>query len=167
MKLIPKRIGTALLCFGLACLLAVPAFARSDDEEINVIVTVAESLFTKLKQREHRLVWGLLTEKSRRTIADDTYKSVSAAGGSYSREQVEADFIRGGPVAEAYWRGYLQTFDPDHALTQSTWSMGLVKNDRAEIKLLYKRSENPAVLKMFKEGGVWKFGLVESFWSRK
>ena len=167
MKFLPKRIGTALLCFGLACLIAVPAFARSDDEEINVIVTVAESLFTKLKEREHKAVWGLLTGKSRRTIAEDTYKSISTAGGNSSREQVEADFSSGGPVAEAYWWGYLQTFDPDHALTQSTWSMGLVKKDRAEIKLLYKRSENPAVLKMFKEDGSWKFGLVESFWSRK
>lgn len=162
-----KRIGAVLVCVGLACLIAGPTFARSIDEEIDVILSVAESLFTKLKEREHKVVWGLLTEKTRRTIVNDTDKSLADSASNYSHEQIAADFESGGPIAMAYWRGFLQTFDPDYALKQSTWSMGLLKNDRAEIKLLYKRSENPALVKMFKEYGFWKVGLVESFWSRK
>ena len=162
-----KRIGAALVCCCFACLIAVPAFARSDDEEIAVVVSVAESLFTKLKEREHKVVWGLLTEKSRWTIVNDTYQSLPDSANKYSREQIAAEFESGGLIAASYWRGYLQTFDPDHALNQSSWSMGLLKKERAEIKLLYKRSENPALVKMFKEDGLWKVGLVESFWTRK
>jgi hypothetical protein len=147
--------------------LAVPAGAQPDEREIDAVLTAAESLFAKLKAKEYRTVWGLLTEKSRETIADDTYKSVAKAGGTQSRDEISADFSRGGPVSEEYWLGFLSTFDPDTALRQSVWSMGMLKKDRAEINLVFKKSQRPAVLRMFKETGVWKVGLVETFWSRK
>jgi hypothetical protein len=147
--------------------LAVPAGAQTDEREIDAVLTAAESLFAKLKAKEYRTVWGLLTEKSRETIADDTYKSVAKAGGTQSRDEISADFSRGGPVSEEYWLGFLSTFDPDTALRQSVWSMGMLNKERAEINLVFKKSQRPAVLRMFKETGVWKVGLVETFWSRK
>jgi hypothetical protein len=162
---VKKMIVMAGIC--LAFQFAFLAYAQVDDGEINVIVTVAESMFAKLKSRESKAVWGLLTEKSQGTIVSDTLKSLSKSDGGYSREQIAADFSKGGPISEEYWQGYLSMFDPDIALSQSAWSMGKVQKDRAEIKLLYKRSENFALLKMFKENGSWKVGLVETFWSRK
>jgi len=33
----------------------------------------------------------------------------------------------------------------------------------AEIVIKYKKSENPFHLKMYKEDGIWKVGLVETF----
>ena len=41
--------------------------------------------------------------------------------------------------------------------------MGQVKNDRAEVIIRYKRSERPAIIQMFREDGVWKVGLEETF----
>lgn len=137
-----------------------------DEREVDAVLTAAESLFVKLKAKEYKTVWGLLTEKSKETIADDTYKSLTKAGGTPSRDVISSDFSRGGPVSDAYWQGFLGVFDPDMALGQSAWRMGMLKNDRAEINILYKKSEKPAVLKMFKEKGLWKVGLVETFWSR-
>lgn len=151
----------------LALPLAVPAGAQTDEREIDAVLTAAESFFAKLKAKEYRTVWGLLTEKSKETIAEDTHKSVTKAGGAQTREEISADFSRGGPVSEGYWQGFLGVFDPDTALRQSVWSMGMLKKDRAEINLLYRKSERPAILKMFKEKGLWKMGLVETFWSRK
>ncbi len=162
-----NNILAALLVLCLTMLLAISAYAQRDDKEINLIITSAESLFTKLKEKDHKAVWGLLTEKSKETIANDTYKSVSKSDGKYSREEIASDFSRGGPLAEAYWKGYLETFDPDSVLKLSVWRMGMLKKDRAEINLIYKKSEKPAELKMFKEKGQWKVGLVETFWSRK
>ena len=162
-----NKILAALLVLSLTLLNAVPAYAQLDDREINLIITSAETLFTKLKEKDHKAVWGLLTEKSKETIANDTYKGVSKSGGTYSREEIASDFSRGGPLAEAYWQGYLETFDPDSVLRLSVWRMGMLKKDRAEINLIYKKSERPAELKMFKEKGRWKVGLVETFWSRK
>jgi hypothetical protein len=38
--------------------------------------------------------------------------------------------------------------------------------DRAEILLTHHGATHPATLKMFREDGAWKVGLVETFWSR-
>ena len=155
-----------VLCLALP--VAVPAAgAPMDERELDAVLTAAESFFVKLKAKEYRTVWGLLTEKSQETIVDDTYKSITKAGGTQSRDVIAADFTRSGPVSDAYWRGFLDVFDPDAALRQSAWRMGMLKQDRAEINILHKKSEKPAVLKMFKERGLWKVGLVETFWSRK
>jgi hypothetical protein len=51
-------------------------------------------------------------------------------------------------------------------LEQSRWEMGFIKKNEAEIILMYKKSDRPTRLKMFKENDVWKVGLVETFWAR-
>jgi hypothetical protein len=161
------KILAVILSLCLFLPLAVPAGAQTDEREIDAVLTAAETLFTKLKANEYKTVWGLLTEKSKETIAGDTYKNLTKTGGTRSRDEISDDFSQGGPVSELYWQGYLSSFDPDWILRQSAWSMGMLKKDRAEINILYKKSEKPALLKMFKEKGLWKVGLVETFWSRK
>ena len=44
---------------------------------------------------------------------------------------------------------------------------GEIKPDRAILILRYKRSEYDSELKIYKEDGKWRFGLVESYWTRK
>jgi hypothetical protein len=61
----------------------------------------------------------------------------------------------------------MKNFDPNMVLEQSKWEIESVKSDKAEIRILYKKASNPAILRMFKEQGRWKAGLVESFWTRK
>ncbi|MBI5195614.1 MAG: hypothetical protein HZA10_04775, partial [Nitrospirae bacterium] len=55
-------------------------------------------------------------------------------------------------------------FDPDLALKKAVWKMGEIKDNKAVI-ILHVQGE--AELRMFKEDGRWKVGLVESFWTRK
>jgi len=45
--------------------------------------------------------------------------------------------------------------------------MGPVRNDRAEIVLRHKKSEHDARIQMFREEGVWKIGLKETFSTRE
>jgi hypothetical protein len=69
-------------------------------------------------------------------------------------------------LAKAYWNSYLNTFDPDRVLEQSKWDIGAIKKDKAELNILYKKSEKPAVLLIYMEGNVWEVGLEETFGSR-
>jgi hypothetical protein len=81
-------------------------------------------------------------------------------------EAVRRDFVAGGPIARDYWDAFLRRFDPDAALEHSRWEIGSVGKDRAEILLTHHGADHPATLKMFREDGGWKTGLVETFWSR-
>jgi len=88
------------------------------------------------------------------------------AGGELADDAIEADFVAGRAIAKAYWDGYLQVFRPDMVLEESQWTIGEFGKDKAEIYILYRKSERPAVLQMFKEGGAWKVGLDETFGAR-
>jgi len=41
--------------------------------------------------------------------------------------------------------------------------MGEVAEDSAEIRITRKGADRPAVLRMVREGGIWKVGLIETF----
>ena len=69
-------------------------------------------------------------------------------------------------MAKAYWNSYLNAFDPDRVLEQRKWDIGAMKKDKAELNILYKKSEKPAVLLIYMEGNVWEVGLEETFGSR-
>jgi hypothetical protein len=58
---------------------------------------------------------------------------------------------------------YLEVFDPDYVLERGKWTMGKIEKEKAEIIIRYKKSERPAVLKIFKEDGILKVGLEETF----
>lgn len=73
----------------------------------------------------------------------------------------------GGYIAKAYWNGYLKSFNPKIALKYSRWKIKFIRSDSAEIQINYIYSKQTALLKVFKENKEWKFGLIESFWTRK
>jgi len=52
-------------------------------------------------------------------------------------------------------------------LENSRWEIAFIKEDKAEIIITYKKSAEPARLKIFREDNTWKIGLVETFWTRK
>ncbi len=135
----------------------------AEDHVVDNILTSAESLFKSMKEKNYTQIWELLTTKSKNTIVEDVYKKDKE---KISKKEIYKDFDTGGPIAQAYWDGFIANFNPDTVLEHSRWKMGPIKSDRAEIIIIYKKSENPADLKMFKEDGSWKVGLVETFWSR-
>ena len=117
-----------------------------------------------MRAHDYPAIWALLSSESRKTIVGDVVKgSGPDRAGKADAAEIERDFARGGAVARAYWGGYLLEFDPDTALVDSRWEMGEVRGDSAEIQITFKGSERPAVLKMIREGGVWKVGLIETF----
>ncbi len=69
--------------------------------------------------------------------------------------------------ATAYWGAYLNIFDPDSFLEHSKWDKVKANTKDAEIVLHHKKSEHPAILKLFKEDGAWKVGLEETFRPRR
>ena len=153
--IVPALLMVAVLLFAIA-----PPVSSGSQDETGAVLQSAESCFRAMKQRDYRAIWRSLSVKSRGAIAGDTAK---AAAHTYAREQIEADFSVGGLIAKTYWDEYLFHFDPDMVLEQSKWEMGPVGKQQAEIILQYRKAEQPARLKMFKEENQWKVGLIETF----
>jgi hypothetical protein len=159
-----------LVWFALCLLALAPPVALADDPDrtLGDILSSAESCFEAMKTQDYQGIWKTLSAASRNTIVDETRKSIARAGGmEVPKEEVRRDFDEGGPIARGYWYGFLLQFNPDLILEQSRWEKGPIGSDRAEILITYKKSEKPAVLKLFLEDGGWKVGLVETFWGRK
>jgi len=172
----------------LAVLLCLPASAASPEDHpaVPAILDRAESLFQSMKSRDYPAIFAALSAKSRETIVAETASALTAAGKQAgpggptaadapsapakdpapTRDTVRSDFVAGGPIARDYWDAFLRRFDPDAALEHSRWEIGSVGKDRAEILLTHHGADHPATLKMFREDGGWKAGLVETFWSR-
>ncbi|MBI5343521.1 MAG: hypothetical protein HZB63_09485 [Deltaproteobacteria bacterium] len=145
-----------------------PALADGPDKSLADILSSAESLFKAMQAKNYTSVWAGLSAASRNTIIEETRKEIArnGAGKTASMEEVRRDFAEGGPIARGYWIGFMTHFDPGLVLEQSRWEMGKIAGDRAEILITYKTAEKPALLKLFRENGGWKVGLVETFWGK-
>jgi hypothetical protein len=168
--------------------LGPPARAASPEDHPGVpaILARAEFLFQSMKIRDYPAIFAGLSAKSRETIVAETSSALAAAAKQAppgmppaadtpststkipapGPEAVRTDFVAGGPIARDYWDAFLRRFDPDAALEHSRWQIGSVGKDRAEILLTHHGADHPATLKMFREDGGWKAGLVETFWPR-
>jgi len=154
--------------------LCPPARAASPEDHpaVPAILARAESLFQSMKSRDYPAIFAALSAKSRETIIAETSSALATAAKQAPPEKptgtdaVRSDFVAGGPIARDYWDAFLRRFDPDAALEHSRWEIGSVGKDRAEILLTHHGADRPATLKMFREDGGWKAGLVETFWSR-
>jgi hypothetical protein len=142
---------------------AAPLF----DSNVESALSSAESLFKMMKSRNYPEIWSLLTQKSKDVIVNDVYKAEADAGVVHLRENINSDFNNAGTLSNAYWNSFLDNFNPDTVLEQSKWDTGTFEKDKGEIIIKYRKAESPAILLMFKENGMWKLGLVETFWTRK
>jgi hypothetical protein len=141
--------------------------ASQESNSLDQVLGSAEEFFQSLKDRNFILSWQLLTKKSRDTIINDVYKASRKIGGTTAKEDISKDFESAGIISLNYWNAFLDSFDPDMVLEESRWEIGFIKTDKAEIVITHKRSREPAVLSLSREGGIWKIGLVETFWTRK
>lgn len=125
--------------------------------EQDILFSSAESLFKMLKEKNYQKIWFYLSNTSRNSIIDDTYKSIvkyekdRGKGVGNSRDQLGHDFSTGGPVSQVYWKSYREAFNPDIVLEQSRWEMGKIGQVKAYINVTYRKSARPAVIQMFKE----------------
>ena len=127
------------------------------------VLDSAETFFISLKDRKYGAAWDLLSKRSRKTIITAIYKASKKNGEDLQQENIENDFKKQGIISNAYWDAFLKNFDPDMVLEESRWDMGPVNKDKAEIIIIHKKSNHPAILQMFKENEIWKVGFSESF----
>ena len=156
---------TVFLVVALLCLTAFPAVIRAaaDPKEEAEILNAAESVFLNMAKKDFPALWRGLSAETQRAIVRNVHKAVVKAGMTFSEKEVRADLEKGGGLALDYWGGYLSRFDPKTVLEESRWTFGEFNKDRAEILLRYRKSDYDAHLKMFREGGLWKVGLDETF----
>ncbi|HOG17131.1 MAG TPA: hypothetical protein PLB96_07275 [Syntrophales bacterium] len=161
------RTAIAILLL-LACAQAVPQAraAGPPDREVDDVLTCAESLFKAQEARRYGEIWQFLTVKTKKSIVEAVYERSKRAGGEMDKKGIASDFAAGGTIARAYWDGYLLVFKPGMVLDESRWTIGGIKKDKAEILILHRKSERPAVLQLFREDGMWKVGLDETFGAR-
>jgi len=163
--LLKARIAiTVILCLGL---FSVNSALALSDKETDEILNSCEAVFKAMKDSNYRKLWSLITPESKETIVKDTYKELDKAGVITSRDNITSDFEECGSMCRSYWKGFLKSFKPDAALMDSKWAMGDVSGKEAEIIITYKKSQQPARVKMVKIDGLWKMGLTETFWTRK
>jgi hypothetical protein len=157
-----------LSCLALCLLFVPPSLVyEAHGKDVLPVLEAAESLFKAMKARNYPKTWDMLTLKSREGILDDVHKTVVKDGAKISRDDLRADFASGGPYATAYWGAYLNVFDPDSVLEHSKWDKVKANTNDAEVILHHKKSDHPAILKLFRENGAWKVGLEETFRPRR
>jgi len=157
------KIAATILFAFLAIHLSVSGYCQKPGDEQDQILVAAESIFKAMKSRDYQKIWTLRTDASRKIILDDVIKEESKRGGQYSREALNDDFKTGSGLAKIYWSSYLTVFNPDIVLEQSKWQMGKVGGGKAVIMITHHKSDKPAELQLFKENGVWKVGMEETF----
>lgn len=156
-----KKINVFILLFFIS--LVSNLFGTDTD----IVLENTEKFFIFMKNRDYISIFNNLTKKSQETIVSEVIDALDKKRVKVSKEEVFSDFAEGGDTSKAYWNAFLQNFDPDLALLNSKWDIGNCKENYCEIVLQYKKSKKSAILKIFKENGIWKVGLVETFWTRK
>jgi len=143
----------------------VTAFAGEIEED--KILSAADNVFVQMKNKDYKAIWQSITSKTKEIIINDVYKASKKYNSEIKKEHLANDFSSNGPNSQVYWDSYLTVFDPVMALEQCKWEMGEIGKKEAEVILQYKKSDKPAILKMYKENNEWKVGLEESFGTRK
>ncbi|MBP7529849.1 MAG: hypothetical protein KA801_18155 [Syntrophorhabdaceae bacterium] len=166
-----KHKGACGFLLGMCALLwlmPVAGHGRDKQDNLDRVLASAEGFFESLKTKSYSQAWSFLSHRSKEVISNDIYQgSIGGSGTGYTKEQIKSDLQAGGMIASSYWQGVFQSFDPATVLEESKWEMGFVRSDAAELFITHKKSNRPARLKLFNEAGVWKVGLVESFWTRR
>lgn len=142
-------------------------FAAPMEDEKDKILSAAENVFVQMKNKDYPAIWEGLSAKTKEIIISDVYKVSKKMKSEIAKEELARDFAANGPNSQAYWDNYLKVFNPVVVLEQCQWGMGKSEKDTAEIYVLSKGAERPALLKMYKEDDIWKLGLEESFGARK
>lgn len=134
---------------------------------LNTILYSAEDFFISIKERDFETSWDLLSEKSKNKIINEIYNASRDKDAKIEKDDIRKSFLQNGLIASNFWNAARTRFDPDMVLEESQWEIGSIKNSKAEIIITYKKADRPSKLKMYKEEGLWRVGLVETFWPRK
>jgi hypothetical protein len=165
-KIQNSKLQIMLLCLLLFAFLSHDVLcAELDLRQVGPILDAAEGIFKAMKAKQYVALWEGLSAKSRAIIMNDIDAIIKKTPTvtPLPLAAIEKDMSQGGPIAQSYWNAVMGSFNPDMALEQCTWDMGPIKGNKAEVHLLFKKAERPAIIQMFRERGEWKVGLMESF----
>ncbi len=158
------RILTFICIF---CIVTGTVRAEENSGEIDLILSSAEDFFLSLSEGEYETSWDLLSEKSRARIIDDVYRSSLKMNKKTTKDDILNKFSKKGVFFKTYWNSFRSTFNTEIVLEQSLWKMGSIEKERAEIIISYRKSDQPAILKMLRENNKWKVGIAETFFKWK
>ena len=160
---------TVLVVFGILLISMISPshlFAQSlGDEHVIELFSVAQKFFRDLQERNYTGLWNAISKGSQKTIVRAIHKEKQNTGRDATIDSIKKDFEQCRAMCRSFWHAYFAAFDPELALKQSRWDVGFVKKRKAEILITHRDADRPAKLKMFREKGEWKVGLMETFWN--
>jgi len=159
------ELKTILLVLALLAMPARVSAQSLTDPGVVELFSVAKEFFAAIEKRDYAGVWEGITAKSREGIVDAIYKEQKEIAESATREKIREDLDTCGVMCKSFWNAYFATFDPEGTLKDSRWDFGFIKKKKAEIWITAPRADRPAKLKLFREEGKWKVGLMETFWT--
>ena len=146
--------------------LLVNANSSYAKENAGDVLTPPFSFFLNLKEHNYDKLWGLLTDNSKKYIADSIEKSFKKNHVKIGEKKIYGNMSEGGYIAKAYWGGFLKTFKPNTVLKYSIWKVKSIGSNKAQIAINYKYGKGSTIFDVYKQRGKWKFGLIESLYGR-
>ena len=140
------------------------SFAKK--ERGDAALTSAFSFFVNLKEHNFKKLWRLLTLSSRQYIVGSIENSLIKNNVKIGKNRIYKNMSDGGYIAKAYWDGFLKTFKTSMVLKYSVWKIKSIGSKKAQIEIDYKYAKGPTFLKIYKQKGKWRFGLIESLYGR-
>lgn len=135
-------------------------------ERAGAVLFPAYSFFVNLKNHNYKKTWSLLTHSSRKTIVKEIEGSFVKKKINIGVRRISKSMKTGGYIAKSYWGGFLKSFNPDMVLKYSAWKVKSIGSKKARIEIDYKYAKAPTFLKMYKQNGKWRLGLMESLYGR-
>ncbi len=166
---IPVLCLCLLACSVFTCVTFLPsnlsdcAAATEKDIETGLILSSAETLFKAMKAKDYPLIWTLLSQRSKDMIVASISRAEKQKNVEHKESDISNDLSSGESLAKSYWDAYVNQFDARLVLDESRWEIGEIKDTSATIRLYYRKSEVPTVLRMLKEKGKWVTGLMETW----
>ncbi len=165
-----KRLFAICLLVLLGCSSTTNHYNNYNEQTsrtINSILDSAEVFFISINEGDFITVWEILSAKSRDKIIDEIHETSRDKGIGIDKEEIRRNFRQNGIIARNFWNAARTKFDPDMVLKESKWDIGFIKSSSAEILITYTKADRPSKLKMYKQEGHWRVGLVETFWPRR
>lgn len=165
-----KLLSFITILFLLGCTSADIRNNSNTEKSLNALDAIlypAEVFFISIKESDFETSWELLSGKSKDRIIHEIYEASRDNGVEIDKDDISRSFRQNGVIAGNFWNAARSKFNPDMVLEESRWEFGFIKDRTAEITITHRKSSRPSKLKMYKENGTWRVGLVETFWSRR
>lgn len=166
-----KKLRMFAVIFAALMLLAVPARAEETAED------ALSTFFKALDASNYAKAWDLLTDKSKAFIAeavkaqlDSVLAEDNSAEAQEAKQLLTAELVRGmfvmgeNDIVKTFWKGFCEGFEKSghtiKGLADQKW-VHAADSGIGDACVLATDMEGTDGMRMFKENGKWKVGLIE------